>query len=444
MSNRHFTCVAILLCLALSACGDLPDWLSSAPPVVKRAPGERIDVVGPARGLTPDLGAQEVSVTVPEQANLDHWHSLNQAMQVPHIGLTGIRREQSARIGDGYGFTRPVVSPPVIGDGLVFAMDASGAISAHRESAISDIAWVDLPASSSASRDVLGGGLTLAGTTLYAATGDGILRALEAKTGKQQWSIRVGAPVRGAPAADGNTVVVLTADNQTLAYDATSGQPRWEHRGIRESAGYFSLTSPVISDEVVVVAYSSGELFALRLESGSVIWSDTLTGGTRTQASAVLKGIDAVPVVQEGVVVAATTSGQIQASLLANGRPLWQQPIGTQSAPWSAGNVLFMLSPSHDIAALLKRDGSVRWATSLAVRHKRDPAKDKTPPLYGPILSGNAVLVVDGDGVLRSFNPETGAAIDRYELADGIVTAPVIANGAMYVITKAGKLYKYY
>ena len=44
----------------------------------------------------------------------------------------------------------------------------------------------------------------------------------------------------------------------------------------------------------------------------------------------------------------------------------------------------------------------------------------------------------------ESRNPTTGERIDSYELTSGIVTAPIIANGAMYVLTKSGKLHKYY
>ena len=155
-------------------------------------------------------------------------------------------------------------------------------------------------------------------------------------------------------------------------------------------------------------------------------------------------GIDADPIVQDGVVVVTSSSGEMQASALLNGRPLWQQHIGAHNTPWSAGNVLYVLSDTHDVAALLKRDGTVRWASSLAVKDKRDPNKDITPPLYGPILSANAVIILDGNGNLTSFKPTTGEKIGSYALAEGIVTSPVIANGALYVITKDAKLHKYY
>ncbi|MES2984385.1 MAG: PQQ-binding-like beta-propeller repeat protein [Pseudomonadota bacterium] len=430
--------------LALSACGELPEWMGGSTPPIKRTPGERVDVVLNPLALKPDEAVQNVPVEIPEQTNLDQWKSLNQAMLTAHIGLTGVTNDQDASIGDSNAFTRSSAPSPVVAGGLVFAMDAAGIVSAHDEKDIDEVRWVDETSHKRAMADALGGGLAVSDGVVYATTGYGNLRALDAATGAPKWSISVGAPVRSAPAVDGDKVIVLTADNQTLAYDAATGQPRWEHRGIRETAGYFSTTSPVVSDGIVISAYSSGELFAIRAESGSVLWSDTIGATVKTRASAIFSGIDANPIVQEGVVVVISASGEMQASALLNGRPLWQQRIGAHNTPWSAGNALFVLSDTHDIAAVFKRDGSVRWATSLAVRDPRDASKDLTPTLYGPILSANALLVLSEDGRLSSFKPTTGEHIGDYELADGIVSNPIVANGAMYVVTRDARLHKYY
>lgn len=434
----------LAFCLSLSACSYIPDWLTGAEVPIKRAAGERMDVIPAKAGLTADALVADIAVEIPEQANIDAWRSMNEAMRVGHAGLTGVSREQSATIGDGNAYSRNVVSTPVVADGRVFAMDAAGVISAHDERDISEILWRNDAQVSDEVPDALGGGLALAEGTLYATLGTGILRAIDATSGQLKWAIKVGAPVHGAPAVSNGIAVVLTADNQTLAFDAATGQPKWEQRGIREAAGYFAITSPVIAEDIVVSVYSSGEVFALRLDTGTVLWSDTLTSPVRTKAAAVFGGIDANPIVQEGVVVATSTTGIMQASALLNGRPLWQTGIAAHSTPWSAGNALFVLSDSNDIAAVFKRDGSIRWATSLSAKEKDASGRDKTPPLYGPILSGNTVLVVDGKGNLTSFNPGTGERISSFELTSGIVTAPIITNGAMYVVTKAGKLFKYY
>ena len=274
-------------------------------------------------------------------------------------------------------------------------------------------------------------------------TGNGGVRALALKDGSLKWKMNVGAPINGAPAMAQGMIVVLTADNQTIAMDAATGVTRWTHRGIRETASYFSTTAPVISDDVVVSAYSSGEVFVLRAEMGSVIWSDTVGGTIKTRASAVFNGIDADPIVQDGVVVVISASGEIQASAAQNGRPLWQKRIGGHDTPWSAGNAMFLLSDTHDLVAMFKRDGQIRWSTSLSITDPKDANRDNTPGLFGPILAGNAVLVLDTNGVLSAYRPQDGKPIGTYALAKNAVTAPIITNGAMFYVTKDARLYRY-
>lgn len=432
--------VTALVLLAGCESFDLPSWMGGAKPI-KRAPGERLDVIVTQAAIKPDEAAQETPIDIPEQVGTEQWLTRNDAMLSGHIGLTGITNEQSATIGDGNEFSGDAAPSPVISNGLVFVMDAAGIISAHEVKNIDNVRWVSTDGEVEDVDDVLGGGLTAREGVVYAATGYGTLMALDATDGKLRWKSKVGAPVRGAPTYSDGLVIVLTADNQTLAFDAAKGTPRWEHRGIRESAGYFSDTSPVANDGIVIAAYSSGEIFAIRAETGSVLWSDSVSSQSRTRASAVFSGIDADPIVQDGVVAVVSAGGVMQAGALLNGRPLWQQKIASHQTPWSAGNALFVVSDTHDIVAVLKRDGGVRWATSMA---QSDGIKDITPPLYGPILAGNAVMVLGKDGVLHTFKPETGKRMGEYELASDIITAPVIVNGAMYVVSQDATLHKYY
>ena len=440
--RRHALLWLMVSVLAVSACDvTVPAWMGGPKAPKKRAPGERLTVIVTQPKLQHDPESEEYPVEIPDQVGNETWLTRNQAMGAAHIGLTGITQEQSASIGDGYDFTRNTAAAPVIIDGHVYAMDAAGAISAHAENDISDVLWVNDSGVVEDIDDVLGGGLAAHDGVIYATTGYGTLLAIDAKTGKTKWKTKIGAPVRGAPCYADGLVIVLTADNQTLAFTAETGGARWEHRGIRESAGYFATTSPIASDGIIVSAYTSGEIFALRAETGSMLWSDSVSSQVKTRASAVFSGIDADPIVQDGVVVVISAGGVMQASALLNGRPLWQQKIAGHQTPWSAGNAIFLISETHDVAALIKRNGAVRWATSLA---ETDGIRDTTPPLFGPILAGNAVMVVDASGYLRAFKPQDGKPLGEYELADGIITPPVVAGGALYLVTQDATLHKYY
>ena len=441
--KRGLACLCASLILLGGCDSALPEWLVGAPRVIKRTPGDRIDVVFSQSQVTPDSAVSEVPVEIPDQANLSEWPNLNVAMQTPHVGLTGIEHGQQATIGQGRKFSRAIGPAPIVVSGKVLAMDASGAVTAFKEDDLDTKFWTNEDGLTRGVNDALGGGLTADNGIVYVTTGNGGVRALSLADGKLKWSISVGAPVNGAPAVGSSIVALLTADNQTIALDAETGTTRWTHRGLREVASYFSTTAPVIQDGVVVSSYSSGEVFALRAESGSVMWSDTLGGTIKTRAAAVFNGIDADPIVQDGVVVVISASGEMQASALVNGRPLWQKRLGGHDTPWSSGNAMFLLSDTHDLTAVFKRDGSIRWATSLSVKDEQDKTKDITPALFGPIVAGNAVLVLDSKGTLAAYRPQDGKAIGTYELKEGAITAPIIVNGAMFYVTKDAKLHRY-
>lgn len=430
----------LALALLAAGCSHLPEWAGGtekkAP--VKKDADKRIAIVAEDARL--ESGGSDVVADVPDQVSNDHWYNINDAMQYGHLGITGLNEASSASIGEGEEYAQGIVPTPVIGDGTLYAMDGIGAISAHDAGALDTVRWVARDLVEEDEQSIMGGGLSLDNGTLYASSGYGKLAAFDAKTGAKKWVIAVGVPVRGAPQATGNVVVVLTVDNQTLAFDTHSGRALWTHRGLRETAGYLSAVSPVIEGDTVIAAYSSGEMNALRLSTGDAIWGDALVSRERTRASDVFTGIDADPVVKDSIVYAVSTSGVMVANALLNGRTLWQQKISGHDTPWVVGNMVYLLTNKHQLAGLSRSDGSVVWATDLG---KTEKGRDVTPTLYGPILAGNAVIVFNNEGELMTFRPRDGKALGTYDIEDDVAAAPVIANGTLYLVTRDARVLAY-
>lgn len=427
--------------LLLSACSVLPGWAggdnTSAPK--KKEDSERYAVVAEDTLITA-TATSEVIADIPDQVSNDHWYNINDAMQYGHLGITGLEKASSGRIGEGERYAQGIVPAPVVAGGVLYAMDGIGAISAHDTKDVSDVRWVATDLVEEDQPAMIGGGLSLSDGTLYAVSGYGKLAAFDAKTGNKKWIVTVGVPVRGAPQVAGDIVVVLTVDNQTLGFEAGSGRALWTHRGLRETAVYLSAVSPVIAEDTVISAYSSGELNALRLSAGTPIWGDALVNPERTRASDVFTGIDADPVVKDSIVYAISTSGMMVANALLNGRPIWQQKISGHDTPWVVGNMIYLLTDKHQLVALSRRDGSVVWVRNLA---KTEDGLDVTPILYGPILAGNAVIVFNNEGELTTFRPRDGKLFATYDIEDGLAATPVIAEGTLFMVTRSARIVAY-
>ena len=69
--------------------------------------------------------------------------------------------------------------------------------------------------------------------------------------------------------ADGR-VFVTTLDNMTFAFSASTGVSLWSHNGMIANAALLGAASPAIENNKVILAYSSGELYALQTNNGRI------------------------------------------------------------------------------------------------------------------------------------------------------------------------------
>lgn len=431
---HHRALIAACCMLALTSCGD------SSSDDTSILEGERYAVLLGKDGISADPIAQTSPVDVPPANLVPSWPGSQTRSVISHIAITSFDDIDSATVGDGYDFTGGIAPEPVASYDTIYAMDASGHITAHTMDDIDQLRWESASLAEENNPEMLGGGLFLdeVGDMLYAASGYGQLAALDAKTGKEAWRIRLGAPIRGAPVAYDGIVVVITANNETIGLRASDGQTKWEHRGIRENAGFFSTVSPNIWQGIVLVAYSSGEVLAFNMETGNVVWTDTLITDNRTQAAAAFTGVNATPLVQDGVAYLISASGNMVANAVLNGRPLWEAEIGSAHSLWGAGNMVFALTTQNQLVAILKTTGKVHWVADLS--YYNDDGFDITPRQFAPLLMNEHVCVADIKGRLKRVNVRTGERAPDIDIADDIAAAPISVGGRFITLHQNAQL----
>ena len=62
---------------------------------------------------------------------------------------------------------------------------------------------------------------------------------------------------------------------------------------------------------------------------------------------------------------------------------------------------------------------------------------------YGPVLAGGRLIVTSSDGVIRQFDPASGALLGQIELPGGAASGPVVAGETLYVLSKNGQLHAF-
>ena len=427
----------MLVSMLLAACG----WFDS-----KKQPlsGERISVLSLDRQLEPDPDLAKIAITLPAPVVNPDWPEPggypNHAMQ--HLSLPDrLTRVWSTSTGEGASRYSRVLSHPVVEKGRVYAMDGAVQVGAY-DAGTGDRLWqVDLRPEGERGTS-FGGGIAFWNDRLYATTGYAQVLALDPADGKIIWRSNVGAPVRSGPTVSDGRVFVVTVGNELTVLAADDGRQLWVHNGIPETASLLGSASPAVEGEVVVVAYSSGELYALTVETGRPLWSDNLASTSNLDAVSTLADIRGWPVIDRGRVYAASHSGRMAAIDLRSGERAWEQELGSTHSLWVAGDYVYILSNDNELLCLTRNDGKVRWVRLLPSYENEKKKKD--PMTWaGPVLGGDRLIVLSSDGGAISISPYTGEPLGRDEMSAGGYFAPVIADNSLYVLTDDAELSAY-
>ena len=429
----HHLWPLLLLC-TVSACDAMPDWFGEEEP--PPLPGERFTVVSPARPLEATSAVEDVEIILPDLPDNTAWPQAlgNATGVVGNMRFTeGPEVDDSANVGDGEEFIGPVIPAPIVAEGMVFAVDGAGHISAHKTTSLDTVRWMSdalVEQDEEEEAALTGGGLAYGKGSVFAVNDEGVVVALTAKDGSLRWKKELKLPVRSAPRFDNNMLYILTADNQLMAISIINGDLKWSHQGVNEVSTLLQANVPAVRDGIVVAPYSSGEFAALDAKNGSPLWRDTLQNVRPLAEGTSLTG-SVSPLMAQGLTIA--SAGGLMAGLdTERGRRVWDREINTANAPWLSGNTLFVLTQENQLAAIRGVDGAVHWVKNLPLRTGGDSG-DRIV-WSGPLVAQGRVWVLGNHGEMLSLEPQNGGDERVVDIPSGRHSAPVLADKVLYLL----------
>lgn len=427
--------------LLLSACSIFGDGDEKAP-----LEGERLSVMELQKNLEPDTALQSDSgaFTMPKIWKNAFWPQSggypNHSMQNLALG-DNPQHIWDADIGQGTTARFPLTAQPIVVGEQIFTLDTDFNLTSFNTKTGKKI-W-DRNVESKAEDDpVISGGISYGENKLFVTNGYNEVLAVNPANGEILWRKPITTPSRAAPTIIDGRIFVTTLDNRLIALNAQDGAVLWEYIGLSETAALVGAASAAAGRDIVVPVFTSGEITALRVENGSVAWSDNIAPVTKFAGISSISDIKALPVIDGGLVYAISFGGKLVAIDQRTGTRVWQRDIGGANTPWLAGDYLFVATSDNDLVAFNRENGVIRWVAPLP---KYRDEKDKKGILFwtGPLMAGDKLLLISTDGRIMEFNPENGQNIRTWETGEKIVIPPVIADGTLYILAENGTLTAY-
>lgn len=431
--------IGILAVMALvAACADKEEIL----------PGERLEL----RALQQDGAAapavnRALPLAIPAAtSNADWTHRGGTATH--RLGNAALRTDLSPlwSVGIGAGETRRsrITADPVVAGGRVFTMDAQAGVGATATTG-APLWQKDLTPGFVRNPQIAGGGgLAYGEGRLFVTTGFGTLVALDPVSGAELWTQRVDAPFAGPPTVMDGIVYAVARDASAWAIDTRNGRVLWTLPGTPSATGVMGGASPAVESRLAIFPFSSGDMVATLRKSGVRVWGGSVVGQRLGRAYTAVNDISGDPVIAGNTFYAGNAAGRVAAFTTATGERLWTAREGAMGPVVPVGNAVFLVSDAGQLVRLDAASGERVWAVDLP--HYTETKEKKRNAIhvhYGPVLAGGRLIVASSDGVIRSFDPVSGALVGTQALPGGAASAPVVAGGTLYVVARNGQLHAF-
>lgn len=307
------------------------------------------------------------------------------------------------------------------------------------------------------------------GNTVTVASTDGVVAAIDARTGGDIWRTALGEPLSAAVGSDGksaavvsrsNTLIViesgrerwrenlaaqvftpplvaggrvfvLSADRSVSAYDVTTGRRLWSLQRPGEPL-VLRQTGVLLAVGDTLVVGLSGRLVGLNPDNGSARWEAPLASARGTNdVERLVELVGRTSRVGDSV-CARSFQAAVGCVNTVRGSVAWTQPAGGAEGVHGDAEAVFGVESNGAVVAWRRNDGSRLWGSDR-LKHRK---------LTAPLLLGRSVVIGDDTGLVHLLSRADGSPLNRVATdGSGIAAAPAVAADTLVVVTRNGAIY---
>jgi outer membrane protein assembly factor BamB len=227
-------------------------------------------------------------------------------------------------------------------------------------------------------------------------------------------------------------VVARTADGRVSGVSAETGEVKWSYQRTVPLLSLRGAGAPVIAGDRVIAGYDNGKLVALSLRDGKVVWEKSVAVPRGRTELDRLVDIDADPVVINDTVYVVTYHGNVAAVELGSGQIIWSREMSSQTGLDAAySEAVYVTDDESNVWAVQDGSGDASWRQTRLLRRKAS----------APAVAGDYVLVGDFEGYLHWIARNDGRFVARQKISKAAIRSkPLVKNGVAYITAADGTI----
>jgi len=351
-----------------------------------------------------------------------------------------IKRLWSKRISGGAGanFLRLT---PVVDQNIIYAVDYTGKIIAYDSNNKSE-KWsyaIGSPGSSA---------LTKIENNLYFGTSEGQLIKLSSDDGKELWRVQLQSEILASPVIAKGIVIARCVNGDIVALRQDTGKQIWKVEERTPALTLRGNSNPVIYNDLLIVGFDNGKLKSFALRNGKQIWEATIAAPRGRSDLERIVDLDTTPVIINDVIYSVAYQGQLAAIQLGSGQIIWQRDIDSYVDIAADIYRLYVADSSGQVWALDRSNGATLWKQDALLRRE----------LTAPRIMQDHIIVGDYNGYVHWLRRDNGKLEARIKMlavgytdpeldesdaqlfpkTNNILAAPVVLDSKLVVTDRFG------
>lgn len=249
--------------------------------------------------------------------------------------------------------------------------------------------------------------------------------------GNVLWTSNASSEILAAPQITRDMVLIHTMDGGLTAFSAVDGRQLWRFTHNLPTLMLRRSSTPIVVNDKIIAGFANGKLLLMRKQDGTVEWSYDVAHPKGRSDLQRIGDISADPVIKNGAIYAVSYQGNLVAIRVDNGQLLWERDLGSFAGFAVDDRLVYLADNTGNIYALDAFSGDTFWMQN-ALEGRR---------LCCPAIMGDRIIIGDEDGNVHWLAKTDGARLAGYKLdSKGIEATPVIHNDVAYILGRSGKL----
>ena len=262
--------------------------------------------------------------------------------------------------------------------------------------------------------------------------------SININSGELNWSKNNTYPFNSDIKKYKNKIFVIDYKNTLRCYEIKNGNECWNLKTEDSFTISNSKLSLIVVDDLVVFSNSIGDITAVDIETGLIIWQ------LPTQSSSIINetyNFKISKLVSDGSsIYFSNNRNEFYSVDFKNGIINWKNEISSSITPVITGNLIFTVSEDGYLLVIEKNKGNIIRVTDLLKNYKLKKRKDIKP--VGFAIDDTTLYLTNSDGKMILADLSIGNIKTIEKVSGDFVSRPFIFNQNLFVI-RNGSIVQY-